>query len=105
MTGNREPHRGCEEYRRAWRTSRRSLLRAGALGGMGLPLLLQLEALAAAPDAAARAKSVILLYNFGGPSHLESFDPKPEGSPDSRGQFKAIPTNVAGTQICELLPN
>lgn len=95
---------GCDDYRRALRISRRSMLRAGALGAMSLPALLQLEALAAAPGAA-RAKSVILLYNFGGPSHLESFDPKPEGSTDSRGQFKAIPTNVPGTQICELLPN
>ena len=48
---------------------------------------------------------MILLYNFGGPSHLESFDPKPEGSTDARGQFKPIPTNVPGTRICELLPN
>src|SRR4051794_34129669 len=95
---------GCEDAQHAWRMSRRSLLRAGTLGAMGLPALLQLEALAAAP-AAARATSVILLHTFGGPTPVEGFAPKPEGPADSRGQFKPIPTNVPGTYVCELLPN
>ena len=99
------PGNGCDDFLRSYRSSRRSLLQAGTVGALGLGLsdLLAAEALAAADRA--RAKSVILLFNFGGASHLESFDCKPAGSSDSRGEYKPIPTSVPGTQVCELLPN
>jgi hypothetical protein len=83
------------------------MLQAGSLGAFGLtyPALLAAQAQAVEQGARARAKSVILLFNFGGPSHLESFDCKPEGSEHARGEFKPIPSSVPGTQVCELLPN
>lgn len=98
---------GCDGFYEAYRLSRRSLLQAGALGaaGLSLPELLAAQQAAAAAGVQARAKSVILLFNFGGVSHLESFDCKPLGSSDSKGQFGAIPTSVPGTHVCELLPN
>jgi hypothetical protein len=84
--------------------ARRDLLRAGGVGllGLTLPDLLRVEAQAATRRASAR--SVILLFNFGGVSQLESFDMKPDGSSDARGEFKPIASNVPGLQVCELLP-
>lgn len=52
----------------------------------------------------AKAKSVIQIWLSGGPSHLDTFDPKPEAGNDYAGPLKAIPTNVSGIQIGELLP-
>jgi hypothetical protein len=51
-----------------------------------------------------KAKAVIQIWLWGGPSHLDTFDPKPEAGNDYAGPLKAIPTNVEGIQICELLP-
>src|SRR5262245_6701529 len=105
---------GCADFWRTQRMSRRAMLRAGgaSLLGLTLPGLLRAETEAGAAQAAGRvagggrptARSVILLFNFGGASHLETFDMKPEGATDSRGEFRPIPTNVPGIQICELLP-
>ena len=53
---------------------------------------------------AARTRSVILVDLFGGPSHLDMFDLKPEAPPEIRGEFKPIATAVPGLQICEHLP-
>jgi len=105
MNGSDPMHRACDDFRRSYRLSRRSALQVGTLGalGLGLPTLLQAQALAAGANP--RAKSVILLFNFGGVSHLESFDCKPEGSEQSRGEFRPISSSVPGTQVCELLPN
>jgi len=86
--------------------TRRDMLRVGGMGVMGLtlPALLQAEAAAATSGRKPSAKSVIMLFNFGGVSHLETFDMKPNGSSDSRGEFKPISSKVPGTQVCELLP-
>lgn len=54
---------------------------------------------------ASRAKSCILLWMDGGPSHVETFDPKPEAGSDVHGDLKAIATSVDGIQICEKFPN
>jgi hypothetical protein len=51
-----------------------------------------------------RAKSVLFLFLFGGPSHLDTFDPKPEAPAEYRGDFRPIQTAVSGVQICEHLP-
>src|SRR5690606_4636406 len=52
----------------------------------------------------ATARSVILLFQFGGPSHLDTFDPKPDAPDGIRGEFGVIPTKIAGRRICEHLP-
>jgi len=83
--------------------SRRNFLRIGALGmgGMALPQLLQAEA---ASGLRSSQKSVIMIYLPGGPPHQDTFDLKPEAPSEIRGEFKPIPTNVSGIEICELLP-
>src|SRR5262245_29880827 len=53
----------------------------------------------------AKAKNVILLYLFGGPSQLDTFDPKPDAPAEVRGGMKSIRTSVTGLDICEYLPN
>jgi uncharacterized protein (DUF1501 family) len=80
-------------------TSRRSFVTAGSLGFLGLSLR---NALAAAAESKspgeAKAKAVILFWLEGGPSHIDTWDPKPNSN------FKPISTNVPGIQISELLP-
>lgn len=84
--------------------SRRNFLKIGLSGllALSLPDLLQLRALASTP--APKKRSVILLFMNGGPSHLDTFDPKPDVGPEYAGPLKAIPTNVDGVRICEALP-
>lgn len=89
--------------------TRRGIIHAGALGLLGLGLnRLGLDVLAGASTrtgpARGPAKSVILIFNAGAPSHLDLWDPKPEAPSDVRGSFSAIPTNVPGVHISELLP-
>lgn len=84
--------------------SRRELLRVGTLGAAGLSLgdLLRMEAAGARRSSSAR--SVILLWLWGGPSHLDTFDVKPHAPLEYRGPYAPIPTNVHGIEISELLP-
>ena len=85
--------------------TRRSLLRAGLGGAAGLCLLDQLGLPARADVPAAKAKAVIQIWMWGGPSHLDTFDPKPDAGEDFTGPLnKPIPTNVDGIRIGELLP-
>jgi hypothetical protein len=100
----RQPVNGCADFVRTRGLARRDLLRAGGVGLLGLTLPGLLRAEAAGGTRPATAKSVILLFNFGGVSQLETFDMKPDGSSDARGEFKPIPSNVPGLQVCELLP-
>lgn len=74
---------------------RRELLRLGSLA----PLAGILDA---APRRAPR--SCIVIWQRGGASHLDTFDPKPDAPAEIRGEFRAIPTNVPGIRICEHLP-
>ena len=91
-------------------SSRREFLQVGSLGlcGLSLASVLQQEAEAAeagkSSKPAARAKSVILVYLGGGLTHHDSFDMKPEAPAEIRGKYSPIDSNVAGTQVCELLP-
>jgi hypothetical protein len=64
--------------------------------------LVALRGLAA--ESAPQARAVILLWLWGGPSHLETFDMKPDAPLEYRGPFDPIATSVPGVQICELLP-
>ncbi|MEX0700871.1 MAG: DUF1501 domain-containing protein [Planctomycetales bacterium] len=87
--------------------SRRKFLKIGgmALGGMALPDLLRLRAAGNAAASPVRLpKSVIMVYLFGGPSHIDTYDLKPEAPVDYRGEFQPIRTNVPGFDICELMP-
>jgi hypothetical protein len=82
--------------------TRRSFLRIGAFGaGLTLAELLRLRATAGAPSS---AKAAIMIYLPGGPSHMDMYDLKPEAPAEFRGEFKPIPTNVPGVQICEHFP-
>src|SRR5262249_40739105 len=57
-----------------------------------------------APSGKGRAKSVIMIFNCGAPSHIDLWDPKPDAPDNVRGPFKPIATNVSGIRISELLP-
>ncbi len=82
--------------------TRRRLLQVGGLGllGLSLPNLLR----AGGAGRKARAKSVILLHQWGGPSCHDTFDMKPDAPAEVRGEYKPIPTNAPGVFICERLP-
>jgi len=85
--------------------SRRSFLRVGAAGaiGLSLPEWLQLKAQGRATEG--KAKSVIQLWMAGGPPQTDTFDPKPEAGEDFSGPLRrAINTTVQGTRVGELLP-
>ncbi|HTM56288.1 MAG TPA: DUF1501 domain-containing protein [Pirellulales bacterium] len=89
--------------------TRRRLLSAGGLGFLGLNLahLLRAEAQGATSDGKAarpQIKSCILMFYYGGPSHHDTWDMKPNAPVEVRGQFASIPTNVPGIRISEHLP-
>ncbi len=88
--------------------TRRGFLKIGAFGaGLSLADMLRLRALAGDKPAATstgKAKSAIMIYLPGGPSHLDMYDLKPEAPAEFRGEFKPIDTNVNGLQICEHFP-
>jgi hypothetical protein len=94
--------------------TRREMLLAGGLGlcGLGLPDLLRAEEERAGQPKAAKparsfgkAKACILLFLYGSPSQLETFDMKPDAAPEIRGEFKPIRSRLPGLDVCELLPN
>lgn len=86
--------------------TRRSFLQSSALGGLGLSQFAVLNSLPAAlpRTGPGKAKSVILIFNGGAPSHLDLWDPKPDAPQEVRGPFSPIRTNVPGIHISELLP-
>src|SRR5262245_29159410 len=89
--------------------SRRAWLRIGglALGGLALPDILRAQAVARSGDRATTAtpaKGIIMVLLPGGPTHLDTFDPKPDAPAEIRGEFRPIATNVAGMAICEHMP-
>jgi hypothetical protein len=97
----------CLQFRRMG-ISRRATLRVGAIGlaGLGLPGLLRAREPARGSSTAGfgRAKSCILIFMWGGPSHLDTWDPKPEAPEDIRGPFRPISTTVPGISISEHFP-
>ena len=87
--------------------TRRAMLRSTLYGSVGVLLAdrLGLPARAASTLRPAKARSVIQIWMWGGPPHLDTFDPKPEAGYDYCGPFdKPIATNVDGIRICEELP-
>ena len=107
----KQPNRPCRG------PSRRALLKAGVLGafGLGLDDLLRARSFAkvrqdghydteATLGGSPRATRCILVWLSGGPSHLDTWDPKPEAASDIRGEFNPIETSVPGLRIGEVLP-
>ena len=87
-------------------TRRRDFIRVGALSSLGLtlPRLLAAEEHAKASgrtESSKKATSCILLWLGGGPSHIDSFDPKPDAPAEIRGEFKSIPTKIPGVHFTE----
>ncbi|MEI8021575.1 MAG: DUF1501 domain-containing protein, partial [Schlesneria sp.] len=86
---------------------RREFLSAGMLGASGLclPDLFRLRASAAeAGKPVDQETSVIFVWLPGGPPHMDMYDMKPNAAAEYRGAFHPIPTNVAGLDVCELMP-
>ncbi len=89
--------------------TRREMLRVGGLGFTGLAWGDLLKARAASPTPAkrgsfGRAKSCIVIFNYGGPSHIDTLDMKPDAPVEIRGAFRPAATRVPGTYFCEHLP-
>jgi hypothetical protein len=85
--------------------SRRDVLRVGGAGLLGLSLPALLRAERARPAGVkARARSVVFLHQFGGPSQIDTFDPKPNAPAEVRGQYKPIPTSAPGVFVSDRLP-
>jgi uncharacterized protein (DUF1501 family) len=93
------------EGTRRLRPTRREILRVGGLTafGLGLPQLL-ISGEAAATKKPRREISVILLWQMGGPSQIDLYDPKPRAEAAIRGPYQPIATNVSGVHLGELLP-
>lgn len=87
--------------------SRRAALKIGGLGLTGLWSASQLGRIRSEesqPKFPSRAKSVIFLHQYGGPSHIDTFDMKPNAPDGIRGEFKPISSAIAGVPVCEHLP-
>src|SRR5260370_40044408 len=87
------------------RLSRRRFL--GTAGGAGLGLGLPVDSAGAADPVAttaARIRSCILIFYYGGPSHLDTLDPKPDAPAEVRGEYGTVATSVPGVRLCEHLP-
>jgi hypothetical protein len=102
MTSNELSGRPCRGT-----LPRRAFLRTGLTGlsTLGLAELLAARARAGEPPGAGGpGPSMIVVWLWGGPSHMETFDPKPGAPAEYRGKFGAIPTNVPGVAVTEKLP-
>ncbi len=101
----------CQDFIQT-QLQRRSLLRFGSLGLAGLwgagtfggSLLANKLESGKTTQGRVRAKHVIFLHQCGGPSHIDTFDMKPDAPDTVRGEFKPISTSVPGTMVCEHLP-
>ena len=83
--------------------SRRQFIAAGSLGAFGLSLPELLRAESSRPDGG-RKRSVILVWQHGGPSQLDTFDMKPDSPREYRGPYGSIPTSLPGLRICDKMP-
>src|SRR5579885_3083721 len=94
---------GRQTQRTCQALSRRSFLQVGASTVLGLSLADALRAGESGRNPGS-AKSVVLLWMWGGPSQLDTFDPKPHAPVEYRGQFGTVPTRVPGVRFTELFP-
>jgi hypothetical protein len=97
---------GRQTARTCHRLDRRAFLQVGGSSVLGLSLadLLRAKAAGGTGRNPGSAKAVILLWLWGGPSQLDTFDPKPHAPLDYRGPFASIPTKHPGVRFCELFP-
>lgn len=93
---------GTQRVRHCGGLTRRALLHAGALAALPITLA---DVLRAEANSTAKAKSVILLWLWGGPSHLDTWDMKPAAPLEYRGPYSPIATSVPGIEMSELLPH
>jgi len=84
--------------------SRRSVLKIGGAGALGLNTPALLRAAESRTGPAPQIRSVIFLFQFGGPSHIDMFDRKPNAPDDIRGPLKSMRSSVPGLDVCEQLP-
>ena len=105
MEPSKDRRRGCREFRGRG-VSRRDALRAGAvaMAGLGLPDLYRNRAVAGGSNGFGRAKSCLLIFMWGGPSQLDTWDPKPDAPAEIRGSFGTIATRTPGVRISEHFP-
>ncbi|MBY0229640.1 MAG: DUF1501 domain-containing protein, partial [Gemmataceae bacterium] len=80
--------------------TRRQFVRGVGFGAMGLGL----PGLLRARPARAKAKACILVFLFGGPSHVDTWDMKPDAPAEYRSEFKPVATSQPGVRVCEHLP-
>src|SRR5471032_556627 len=102
--GSLTMHTGHEITRRA--VSRRTFLVASGLGfgGLSLPDLGRAGDDKRPAGCSPKAKSTILIWLSGGPSHIDTFDMKPDAPAEIRGDFRPITTSAPGVRLCEHLP-
>jgi hypothetical protein len=84
--------------------TRRDFIRIGALGAVGLSLAGYLRLAHAGAVQPAKAKSAVFVFLGGGPTHLDTFDMKPDAPAEIRGEFRPTATSAPGVQVCEHLP-
>src|SRR5438128_1627027 len=84
--------------------SRRAFLQIGASSVLGVSLADLLRLRSEGSLAAGHARSVILLWLWGGPAQLDTWDPKPNAPAEYRGPFSSIVTRVPGIRVGELFP-
>jgi hypothetical protein len=83
---------------------RRQFLSASALAAIGVQSPITAAESARATASAKTIRSCILVFYYGGPSHIDTLDPKPDAPTEVRGQYRSIPTAVPGIRVCELMP-
>src|SRR4051812_4586533 len=109
MSGHPHPHAFTSLLPRVQEgltvSTRRNFLKASLAGmaGLSLPELLRRRA-EGGPSRPGKGKAVILLWMAGGPSHIDTWDPKPSRPPENRGPFGVIRTRLPGVLVCEHLP-
>src|SRR5262249_31438784 len=94
----RQHQRTCQTF------DRRAFLQAGASTVLGLSLVDLLRLRALGKPANGSARSVLLLWLWGGPARLDTWHPKPNAPQESRGPFAPIASRVPGVRVCELFP-
>ncbi len=94
----RFPTRTCQGL------SRRNFLRFGAAAPLALGRDIAAAAAPGKTQTTGRARSILLIWLWGGPSHLDLFDPKPRAPAEYRGPFATIPTRTPGLRFTELVP-
>ena len=85
--------------------NRRTMLHIGGLASLGLSLPQLLAMGSKSTGSFGRAKRVLMLFMWGGPSHIDLFDMKPEAPTEVRGPFVPVSSKVPGLQISELMPH